>query len=164
MATPSLSECGSAFTPDDLNRAFDTWWAPEYAELKIEGRLANALPSWDVFGIPVNLAVTDPEARPYCVANSDKELQAVLTNEWDHEPVLAGLLEQARFAARAMLFGDNRRMDIDREHDAGLRTSPSVDPMRSSRQTPDAPSWTMPEGRLALCASGGSPCLPMRRL
>jgi hypothetical protein len=77
--------------PDDLKRAFDTWWAPEYAQLQIEGRLANALPVWDVFGVPVNLAVIDSDATPYCVASPDAELQTVLTKEWDHEPVLAGL-------------------------------------------------------------------------
>jgi hypothetical protein len=77
--------------PDDLRRAFDTWWAPEYADLRIEGRLANALPAWEVFGVPVTLAVTDPEATPYCVNSSDAELAKVLTAEWDHEPVLADL-------------------------------------------------------------------------
>jgi hypothetical protein len=79
--------------PDDLRQAFDTWWAPEYSQLRMDGRLANALPAWDVFGVSVSLAVTDPEATPYCVASSDEELQAVLTSEWDHEPVLAGLPE-----------------------------------------------------------------------
>jgi hypothetical protein len=77
--------------PDDLKRAFDTWWSPEYAQLQMDGRLANALPVWEVFGVPVSLAVTDPEATPYCVASADRGLQAVLTNEWDHEPVLSGL-------------------------------------------------------------------------
>ena len=77
--------------PDDLKRAFDTWWAPEYADLRMDGRLANALPAWDVFGVPVGLAVTDPQATPYCVASPDAKLSAVLTSEWDHEAVLAGL-------------------------------------------------------------------------
>ncbi len=77
--------------PDDLKRAFDTWWAPEYAQLRMDGHLANALPTWAVFGVPVSLAVTDPQATPYCVASSDSELRAILTSEWDHEPVLAAL-------------------------------------------------------------------------
>jgi len=76
---------------DDLNRAFDSWWAPEYVNLTLEGRLANALPSWQVFGAPVSLAVTDPDATPICVASTDKALQSVLTREWDHESVLAAL-------------------------------------------------------------------------
>jgi hypothetical protein len=77
--------------PDDLKRAFDVWWAPEYEELRLTGRLANALPSWDVFGAPVDLAVTDAKQTPYCVSSSDAELHAVLMDEWDHEPVLSCL-------------------------------------------------------------------------
>lgn len=77
--------------PDDLKRAFETWWSPEYQALHLEGRLANALPAWDVFAVPVSLAVSDPEATPYCISSSDEELGAVLTQEWDHERVLAGL-------------------------------------------------------------------------
>jgi len=77
--------------PDDLERAFESWWAPEYAELRMDGLLANALPAWEVFGAPVSLAVTDPDATPYCVVSSDADLSAVLTMAWDHDLVLAGL-------------------------------------------------------------------------
>lgn len=77
--------------PDDLRRAFDTWWTPEYKDLRLNGRLANAPPAWDVFGVPVTLAVTDPDSAPSCVGSSDNDLQAMLTKEWDHETVLAGL-------------------------------------------------------------------------
>jgi len=77
--------------PDDLRRAFETWWTPEYAHLRLQGRLANALPAWEVFGVPVTLAVKDPEATPYCVGSSNQGLHSVLTNEWDHERILAGL-------------------------------------------------------------------------
>ena len=79
--------------PDDLKRAFDTWWTPEYAQLQLTGRLANALPAWDVFGAPVSLAVTDPDATPFVVASSDEGLHQVLTSEWDHQSVLADLPE-----------------------------------------------------------------------
>nr|WP_275887115.1 DUF2199 domain-containing protein [Nocardioides sp. 616] len=77
--------------PEDLQRAFDVWWAPEYRDLHIHGRLANALPNWEVFGVPVSLAVTDPDATPYCVDSEDGELRSVITNEWDHEVILAAL-------------------------------------------------------------------------
>jgi hypothetical protein len=77
--------------PDDLRRAFDVWWKPEYRDLHLHGRLANALPAWEVFAVPVTLAVTDPEATPYCVSSEDAELDAVLCSEWDHELILAGL-------------------------------------------------------------------------
>lgn len=77
--------------PDDLRRAFDAWWTPDYDQLKLDGRLANVLPGWDVFGAPVALAVTDPNATPYCVASPDPGLNSVLTTEWDHDPVLSEL-------------------------------------------------------------------------
>lgn len=77
--------------PDDLKRAFESWWAPEYPQLKMDGRLANALPGWEVFGVPVTIAVSDPEATPYCVSSSDQQLASVLTDHWDHDRILAGL-------------------------------------------------------------------------
>ena len=77
--------------PDDLRRAFDTWWTPEYVDLRLDGRLANALPTWEVLGVPVTLAVTDPDTTPFCIRSPDHVLESVLTTEWDHEPVLAGL-------------------------------------------------------------------------
>ena len=77
--------------PDDLERAFESWWAPEYAELRMDGLLANALPGWQVLGAPVSLAVTDPDTTPYCVVSSDAGLSAVLTTTWDHDLVLADL-------------------------------------------------------------------------
>jgi hypothetical protein len=77
--------------PDDLHRAFEVWWSPEYAGLRLEGRLANALPAWEVFAVPVSLAVLDVEVTPCCVSSADDELRSVLTKEWDHESVLAGL-------------------------------------------------------------------------
>jgi hypothetical protein len=74
--------------PDDLKRAFEIWWTAEYAQLTMEGRLANALPCWEVFGVPVTIAVSDPDVTPYCVSSSDQELASVLTDEWDHDLVL----------------------------------------------------------------------------
>lgn len=56
--------------------------------------MANAPPTWEVVGVSVTLAVTDPQATPHCVASPDDELSAVLGAEWDHEVVLAGLPNQ----------------------------------------------------------------------
>jgi len=77
--------------PDDLRRAWETWWTPEYAQLAMEGRLANALPAWEVFGAPVTIAVTEPGVTPYCVSSSDDQLGSVLTDHWDHDLILGGL-------------------------------------------------------------------------
>lgn len=77
--------------PDDLQRAFSVWVAPEYVDLRLEGRLANALPAWDVFGAPVVATVLDPEATPYVVSSTDPMLSQVLADEWPHEQILPGL-------------------------------------------------------------------------
>lgn len=77
--------------PDDLGRAYDAWWTSGYSELRLEGRLANRLASWDVYAAPVQLAVLDTEAIPYCVSSTDPDLASVLGAEWDHEKVLAAL-------------------------------------------------------------------------
>lgn len=77
--------------PEDLRGAFDTWWTPEYSDLAMEGRLANALPAWDVLGAPVTIAVTDPDATPYCVSTADPQLASVLTDQWEHDLILSGL-------------------------------------------------------------------------
>ncbi|WP_155859323.1 DUF2199 domain-containing protein [Cellulomonas sp. KRMCY2] len=77
-------------TPDDLKRASEVWWEPEYAELVIDGRLANALPPDIEVGAPVRLVVRDPEHTPYCDSSTDPRLQSLLTSTWaavDGDPV-----------------------------------------------------------------------------
>jgi hypothetical protein len=80
--------------PDDLQHAARVWWAPEYADLRIEGVLANAISPWDVLGAPVELRVQDPEQTPYCVSSPDARLRSVLAEEWDHDLVLSSLPPQ----------------------------------------------------------------------
>ena len=77
--------------PDDLQRAFSVWTSPSYVDLRLEGRLANALPAWDVFAVPAEAAVKDPDHTPYLVGSSDSVLSEVLTQEWPRETILSGL-------------------------------------------------------------------------
>lgn len=42
--------------PDDLQRAFRVWWAPEYENLRLDGLLANPIPPWGLLAAPVTLA------------------------------------------------------------------------------------------------------------
>jgi hypothetical protein len=77
--------------PDDLRRTFDVWWKPEYADLELDGFLANAIPVWGLPGAPVRLAVQDPNATPYCVGSADEHLARVLTESWEHEEILSRL-------------------------------------------------------------------------
>lgn len=72
---------------EDLKRAYDLWWDPAYPNLKLSGRLANALPQWGLLAAPVELEVVDPDATPYCVSSSDATMAAVLTSLWDRDEV-----------------------------------------------------------------------------
>jgi hypothetical protein len=74
-----------------LQRAFAVWWQSEYAELKLDGALANALQPWGLLAAPVSLAVRDPEQSPYCVDSPDPLLSRVLTEQWPHPEVLDAL-------------------------------------------------------------------------
>lgn len=74
--------------PDDLQTAFRVWWEPEYRDLTLDGRLANALPVWGLLAAPVHAAVRDLAETPYCTSSTDAELQAVLSDAWPHEVVL----------------------------------------------------------------------------
>ena len=73
--------------PDDLGAAFEAWLLPEYKDLRLDGRLANRIPPWDLFGTPVVATVLDPDHTPTCTDSPDPTLRRVLTREWPHEIV-----------------------------------------------------------------------------
>jgi hypothetical protein len=77
--------------PDDLRRTYDVWWEPAYQDLRLEGRLANAIPPFGLLASPVVATVRDVEETPYCTESNDAELSRVLTQEWEHTMVLASL-------------------------------------------------------------------------
>lgn len=72
---------------DDLKRAYDVWWEPQYADLELSGALANALPGVDVLAAPVSVRVLDADETPYVVASPDTLLAKVLADEWPHDAV-----------------------------------------------------------------------------
>ncbi|HEY7138869.1 MAG TPA: DUF2199 domain-containing protein [Methylomirabilota bacterium] len=76
--------------PEDLRHAWEVWWTPEYAQLRLAGLLANMLPAWEshTYGKPLAIAVRDPESAPYAVDSSDDFMRRVLQDEWPHEPIL----------------------------------------------------------------------------
>jgi hypothetical protein len=79
-----------AIHPDDLQHACRVWNAPEYSELKLTGYLGNRIQPWDLYKVPVNLAVLNPDYTPYCVSSPNEELNNVLSKVWPHD-VLAAL-------------------------------------------------------------------------
>lgn len=80
-----------SISPDDLQRAFAAWWSPEYGRLELDGVLANSIGPWDVLRAQVHLKVRDPDHTPYCSTSDHSTLASVLTQEWDHDVVLATL-------------------------------------------------------------------------
>ena len=77
--------------PDDLQRAYEVWWEPEYTGLVLTGLLANPLPVWGLLGAPVTAVVRHPDETPYCDSSTDQRLADVLSREWPHDPVLDAL-------------------------------------------------------------------------
>jgi hypothetical protein len=80
-----------AVHPDELQRAFRVWWDPAYADLVLDGWLANALPGWGLLATPATARVRDVDQTPYIAATDEALLHAVLSDEWAHEEVLARL-------------------------------------------------------------------------
>jgi hypothetical protein len=82
-------------TSEVLHGAFSLWWAPEYPQLVLEGRLGNALPGSGLLGAPVRATVRatvrDPDHAPYCTDSPHPGLRQLLTAECSHEEVLAAI-------------------------------------------------------------------------
>ncbi|MEO5834337.1 MAG: DUF2199 domain-containing protein [Nakamurella sp.] len=80
-----------AISPPDLERVFQAWMEPAYADLQLTGTLANAIPPWGLLDAVVELAVRDPDELPVCVGSPDPELRRVLTEDFDHDFVLGAV-------------------------------------------------------------------------
>lgn len=77
--------------PDQLQGVFAVWWEPQYADLRLDGILANRIEPWGLFPTPATATVRDPEHTPYIASSPDPLLEEVLTRTWPHEDVLAHL-------------------------------------------------------------------------
>jgi hypothetical protein len=71
---------------DRWSRTYEEWWTPEYARLRLPGRLANALAPWGLLGAEVDAAPLDPEDLPVCTA-VDPALAKVMSQATPYEPV-----------------------------------------------------------------------------
>lgn len=78
-------------TLDALRHAARCWHEPEYADLTIDGKLANTLPVWGLLDAPVRATVVDPHEVPHITSSDDAEMATVLAGEWAHELVLPAL-------------------------------------------------------------------------
>lgn len=80
-----------AIREEDLRHAYETWWTPTYADLTIDGYLANDLLPFGLGGRPVRIEVRDENTLPECTSSTDPELAHVMHTTWDHRTVLDAL-------------------------------------------------------------------------
>jgi hypothetical protein len=75
-----------------LRHASEIWEAPEYADLRLEGTVANAVRPWaDMLGAPASAEVRDIDSIPYLVAGEGTLMHRILHDEWDRDDVLSRL-------------------------------------------------------------------------
>jgi hypothetical protein len=84
--------------PDELRRAYEVWWEPAYADLVLDGHLANMLPPWEsqTLAQPLRVSVREIDSVPVAESSTDAFVQSLLTDEWSHEEVLAALAKFER--------------------------------------------------------------------
>lgn len=75
----------------DATRAWLIWDDPAYADMELEGRLANVIPPWGLYGARVKARVRDPAELPYVFESSEEPVMRVLAGEWDHEDVFGAV-------------------------------------------------------------------------
>ncbi|MGA2512848.1 MAG: DUF2199 domain-containing protein [Candidatus Limnocylindrales bacterium] len=75
---------------NDFRTAWQTWNAPEYADLDIEGYVANAIEPWKKLPHAlVRATVRDVDQVPYLVSCDDELVTRILGETWPHADVLA---------------------------------------------------------------------------
>jgi hypothetical protein len=89
----------------DAQRAFEVWNDPAYAELRLEGELANAIKPWGdrLLGAKVTAGVRDVDEIPYVDGSTDNYVARVIGDEWDHDRVLERMSAALPFRVRVDL-------------------------------------------------------------
>ena len=80
-----------AIDPALLHGVWAAWSTDRYANLALDGYLANAIPPWGdaVLGAPASAAVRDPGQFPYIHASEHALLGSILSTELPHDEVLS---------------------------------------------------------------------------
>jgi hypothetical protein len=74
---------------EDFRTAWRTWNFPEYADLELEGYLANDIAPWG--RLPhalVKATVRDMDQVPFVKSSDDESIGRILTVEWPHAEVI----------------------------------------------------------------------------
>jgi hypothetical protein len=113
---------------EDFRTAWRTWNFAEYADLSVEGYVANAIPPWgELPHALVRAAVVDVEEIPHLVSTANPIVTRILEETWPAEEVLApyaDLLSEepaADTSARRATAGDRSLLAAHPDHeDRGL--------------------------------------------
>ena len=74
---------------DDFRKAWQTWNFPEYADLEIQGYVANAVEPWKEFPHElVRAVVRDVAQVPYLASSGNALVTKILGDTWPHADVL----------------------------------------------------------------------------
>ncbi|MGW4941631.1 DUF2199 domain-containing protein [Actinoplanes sp. NPDC004185] len=102
-----------------LQHASEIWEAPEYADLRLEGTVANAVQPWaEMLGAPARAEVREPDAIPYLVADEGTLMHRILHDEWDRDDVLSRLTYALPTPVRQRI---TTRWSVDRSAGLELR-------------------------------------------
>jgi len=82
---------------ETFREAWQTWNMPEYAELELEGYLANVIEPWGAFPHALTKAtVRNTDEVPVVTSSASADIQKFLDTEWKHSwalPPYAGVLK-----------------------------------------------------------------------
>ena len=74
---------------EDFRTTWQTWNMPEYADLSIEGYVANAIEPWKKLPHTlVRATVRDIDQVPYLTSCNDERMSKILGDTWPHDEVL----------------------------------------------------------------------------
>jgi hypothetical protein len=93
--------------PDQLRQAYAHWDTPAYADLQLDGVIANAIKPWpDLFGEAARAEVRDVDSLPYLVATQHGLLSRVLSEVWDRDDVLSRIWHALPVTVRQQITDD----------------------------------------------------------
>ncbi len=80
--------------PESFRQAWRTWNFPEYADLEIEGYVANRIEPWGTLPHElVKATVREMEDVPFLTSCDDETVTRILTETWPHAEVFKPYLE-----------------------------------------------------------------------
>jgi hypothetical protein len=131
-----------------VRHAAEIWEAPEYADLRLTGTVANAIQPWtELSGAPAGAEVRDPESIPWLVAEPGTLVHRILHEEWDRDDVLSRLTYPLPTPVRQRVTGQwslersaglELRWEDDRLTFAGAGRTVHLDPLGPPPETPPA--------------------------